>query len=417
MDHKKAMKVMTRAIPITRFLLCFILFVLVAPYRAFSQQCDSLTKNETFPSKIFGRNRELIISLPHEYYTDSNKRFPVVYLFDAQFRPLFNYMQATIRYISGNRSLDPVIIVGIKTTDRFFEFLPNPKNANPFDYNPDPYYGKQKVGGADTLLQSIKNEIAPLIERNYRTLPVRIGLGHSLGGSFLTHFLKEEPTFFNAIIAVSPNYAYDKEQLVHTFTTYLKKKKTTPVFLYLAQGKTSEVMFNQGIEKIVAAANKHKDAALQFSYEVLDVANHSNTSLEGFLRGLLSYHSSIYKSAETIIAYYTKLAEAAGYKLDATQINQLAYDYFMEPNGYKEAIKLFSWGATLYPDEDNLYDSMGDAEEGLNNKEAALAATAKSIAVLERRKTTLDEKTYAERKRYYSEKLERLKKPAKKPAH
>ena len=60
---------------------------------------------------------------------------------------------------------------------------------------------------------------------------------------------------------------------------------------------------------------------------------------------------------------------------------------------------------------------MGDAEEGLNNKEAALAATAKSIAVLERRKTTLDEKTYAERKRYYSEKLERLKKPAKKPAH
>ena len=45
-----------------------------------------------------------------------------------------------------------------------------------------------KAGGnAEVFLAYVKNEVVPFIESNYRTLPERTAIGHSLGASFLIY--------------------------------------------------------------------------------------------------------------------------------------------------------------------------------------------------------------------------------------
>lgn len=389
-------------------LILLTAFVFYCP-PTFGQLTDSLYLVKSITSRVFGKNREIIISLPAEYYTQPRRKFPVAYVFDAQSEALFHFTRALMRYLGGTNSLDPMIVVGIKTHNRHFEFTPQNQTADPYGYNPQAKFWRNiKLGGADTLLSSLETEIFPFVEKNYRTLPVRLGLGHSLGGTFVTYCMSQNKSIFTAIFAISPNYAYDQEQLVNRVNKYLEQKDRLPTFFYLARGKKSELLFNEGIEKVVATINTRKPVGLSFRYDVLDIDNHGNTLLEGFDKGLQAYHQSIYSRAATIINYYTNLSQKAGYKLDAEQINQLAYDYFMFGEGYQEAIPLLAWAIQLYPANANLYDSMSEAQENVGNRKEARHYTQQALTKLEAQKSKMPAKDYEGEKKYYFERLSKL---------
>lgn len=383
-------------------------FVLYCQH-SFGQPTDSLSLAKSINSRVFGKTRDITISLPAEYYAQPQRRFPVAYVFDAQSEALFHFTRALMRYLGGTNSLDPMIVVGIKTQNRQFEFTPQNQTADPYGYNPQAKFWRNiKLGGADTLLSSLETEIFPFVEKNYRTLPLRLGLGHSLGGTFVTYCLTQNKSVFDVILAVSPNYAYDQEQLVNRVNKYVEQKNRFPTFFYLARGKKSELLFNDGIEKVVAAINNRKPAGLSFRYDVLDIDNHGNTLLEGFEKGLQAYHQSIYSRATTIIDYYTNLTQKAGYKLDAEKINQLAYDYFMFGEGYKEAIPLLAWAIQLYPANANLYDSMSEAQENVGNRKEARHYTLQALTKLAALKSKMPAKDYEGAKKYYLERLSKL---------
>ncbi len=393
--------------------LGLIVFIFLSFYSHYSvgQPKDSLLLTKEIPSIFFGGKRDIVIALPAEYYAQPQRRFPVVYLFDAQSDDLFNFTLASMRYLRGTNSLDPMILIGIKTKNRHFEFTPKNNTADPYGYNPAAKFWKNlKLGGADTLWSNLEAEVFPYVEKNYRTLPVRLGLGHSLGGTFVTYCLTQKTSAFDALVVVSPNYAYDQEQMVERVKRYIEREDTLAHFFYLARGKRSEVLFNEGIEKVASFIIIQKPQQVLFRYDLLDIDNHGNTLLEGFVKGLMTYHSSIYSSARTIIDYYTKLSHKAGYQLDAGQINQLAYDNFMRPDCYQQATEIFAWGIRLYPEDYNLHDSMSEAQENLGNKKQALAYNIQSLAILERQKGKIAKKDYEGAKKYFSEKRSRLKK-------
>lgn len=129
-----------------------------------------------------GKNRRLHIYLPDEYsYTQ--ERYPVMYFFDGH--NLFLDEDATYGKSWGMKTfLDgwekPMILVGIECghegDERLSEYLPYPAAKGHFErYAP--------MG--DVTLRWMVEEVKPVIDRDYRTIPFRectgIG-GSSMGG-------------------------------------------------------------------------------------------------------------------------------------------------------------------------------------------------------------------------------------------
>jgi predicted alpha/beta superfamily hydrolase len=383
--------------------LCFLLAVATS---SFAQSNDSIQVSRVIPSRAFGKDREISVSLPWDYYQNTNVRYPVAYVFDAQSDDFFNFAASSIHYLRNTQSLEPMIVVGIKSENRQFEFTPKNNSDAPYKM-----WGKDaKIGGADTLLANLRSEVFPYMEKNFRTLPVRIGLGHSLGGTFVTYCLTKGEGVFDAIIAVSPNYDYDNQQLVDRVRTYGNNKSSPAAFVYLAHGTIDryETLFAVGIKKVVASLRAEKPPNLRLVYEPLQVDKHGNTFMAGFVDGLQAYHNSIYSKADNTINYFTKLFARNGYTLDADQINQIAYNYYMTPGMYPQAIKIFDWGIRLYPDVANLYDSKSEAEENMGDSKSAIASASKALSTLEGQKGKLSQKDYDDSKKYFSEKIERL---------
>ena len=130
-----------------------------------------------------GQNRPLHIYLPDDYFS-SDERYPVMYFFDGH--NLFSDEDATYGKSWGmKRFLETwgkkMIVVGIECghdgQERLSEYLPYPaRTGSRFD--------QFKPLGYETL-DWIVNEIKPVIDRDYRTIPFRectgIG-GSSMGG-------------------------------------------------------------------------------------------------------------------------------------------------------------------------------------------------------------------------------------------
>ena len=173
----------------------------------YSQEIDqnkyyAETKTVLIKSTVFEKERELQVFLPDEYFRQPERKFKILYLFDSQNQRIFNYVKGTSELLSMN-FIEPMIIVGIVTEDRWFEFLPKNNNVETLkEYEPP-------IGAADSLISHIKNEVEPYLLKNYRIKDERIGIGHSLGGTFLMYFNTIDNNFFTSNILLSPNFSYD----------------------------------------------------------------------------------------------------------------------------------------------------------------------------------------------------------------
>ncbi len=154
-------------------------------------------------SRYLEKARDVIIWLPPSY-ADGQQSYPVLYLHDGR-----NLFDAAMAFGSCEWGVDEVmtaglasgswpetIVVGIDNTiDRMSEYTPFP----------DP---KHKGGNGDNYLRFLVEELKPMIDRDFRTLPDRrhtfIG-GSSLGGLISLHAATAYPEIFGGIIAMSPS--------------------------------------------------------------------------------------------------------------------------------------------------------------------------------------------------------------------
>ena len=129
-----------------------------------------------------GKNRPLHIYLPDNYY-ESNEHYPVMYFFDGH--NLFLTEDTTYGKTWGLKEFmeswsKDMIIVGIECGhegyERLYEYMPYPSTWKDLNEN--------AILGEETY-QWIINDIKPMIDQEYRTIPFRectaIG-GASMGG-------------------------------------------------------------------------------------------------------------------------------------------------------------------------------------------------------------------------------------------
>ncbi len=363
-------------------------------------------------SKIFNGTRKIRVNIPDDYAQYPNRSYKVVYFFDAQDESFYNFTYETLKYMYGGISfhVEPVIFVGIITSNRQFEFLPKNKTNQPLkDYSED-----VKLGGADSLAMSLRDEVFPFIKSKYRTNGYNIGIGHSLGGSFITYTLTKYPELFNAIIAVSPNYYYDNGQLLTMFDNMATPKLLNKKYLYVAYGKGDklEERFKNSTIRFGEILKKKNIAGLNWKVQSLDNDSHLTTPMEGFFKGLNGLFKSLTLDdvlAETLEndktktyfdnlkAYFNTQSAATGLKLPTIyDANEIAYKSF-RANKKTEAIKILEWGVALYPDDANLFDSLGEIQQDLGNVKEAKNSYTIGLKIIETQKDLLTPAIYKDK--------------------
>lgn len=237
-------------------------------------------------SKIYGKQRELQLFIPDEYIRNKEKIFKVVYLFDSQNQRIFNYISGVVQLMSMN-TIEPVIIVGIVTEDRWDEFLPmNNHEETLIRYEPP-------IGHSDKLIEHIQSEVEPYLKSNYRINDYRMAIGHSLGATFVTYASFKTENLFNYCILLSPNYSYDKKQFVIRFKDFVKSNLTRKKEFYFANGfgDDYEKEFDEPLQEVLTILQSSKNEKISWKYEKLNIDNHGLIWL-GVYNGLLNWKKS-----------------------------------------------------------------------------------------------------------------------------
>lgn len=382
------------------------------------QQQQTITIN----SKYFNSSREIKVFLPQDYQSFPNRSYKVVYLFDAQNNIFVDYLVATSNYLSSlsNTFISPFIIVGIETKNRQFEFLPRNKTEQPYkDYSP-----KVKLGGADTLMAHLKDEVIPEINKRYRTNKYNIAIGHSLGATFSIYSLIKAPALFNAVIAISPNLYYDNEQILNQLKEQSNYAKLQNKFLYVAYSNNGklESRFYPASKKLQSFLKENPLPGLYATTEFLPNNDHSETPLGGIYRGLIElnkqfiidenvegfYSNKNPEFLNNLKKYYANQSKKMGLMLPAIEdINHIAYNLFYSGKT-DDAILVASWAVELYPGDINLYDSLGEFLQNAGKKNDARTIYQKGLNTIEQQKSLLDPASYESFKNAFLKRLQSL---------
>lgn len=148
-------------------------------------------------SRSLGEQRVIDVALPAGYAADTGRRYPVLVVLDGDFE--FEIAAATARFYAATNRLPDLIVVGVHNPDRTHDLTPAPVDgfAVPLE--------ARNPGGASRFLEFIGDELVPYLDRAYRTAPMRVLVGHSLGGLFAFYSLATRPQLFTGYLVMEPS--------------------------------------------------------------------------------------------------------------------------------------------------------------------------------------------------------------------
>jgi predicted alpha/beta superfamily hydrolase len=199
--------------------------------------------HERFHSRYLERDRTVVVYLPPGYEPQSARRYPVLYLHDGQ--NVFDratsfgeewhvdeYAQDLI--LAGE--IEPLIIVGIYNTG----------DSRVDEYTPTAEAGHGRGGLADNYGRMLVDELKPLIDATYNTLPSAANTamgGSSLGGLLTLHLGLRYPTVFGRLAALSPSVWWDHRVLL-TEVTALPAPLPTRIWLDAGTAEGADTIGN-----------------------------------------------------------------------------------------------------------------------------------------------------------------------------
>jgi predicted alpha/beta superfamily hydrolase len=175
-----------------------------------------------FKSEILGNARDVVVYLPAGYDEHPERRYPVLYMHDGQ--NLFEAERAFVPgnhwrlgeaadQVIGNRTAEPMIIVGVDNAgeSRIDEYTPT--------HDPD----KKAGGRAAEYARMMIEELKPLIDTRYRTIPdaghTAIG-GSSLGGLNALYLVLHHPEVFSRAAVMSPSVWWHGRVILRDLQTF-----------------------------------------------------------------------------------------------------------------------------------------------------------------------------------------------------
>ncbi len=325
-------------------------------------------------SAILDEDRRVLVFVPAVYDTGGMDRYPVLYLLDGETH--FHHVTGIADFLSAAFHIPPMIVVGIVNTDRTRDLTPVAQSATVTlsGLTPDEPVSIRfpSSGGADAFLRFITEELAPRIERDYRTAPFRILAGHSLSGLFTLHAATTQPASFRAYIAASPSLYWDDRAVVrHASAGNLAGLDGRMLYLTVGDLEMSDMLSNA--RRFALALEQRAPAGLRWWYRVMPHESHPSVM-----------HLSVYESLETIFADYriaeTELGfwDAAAVEAHFARLSQI-YGWTMQVPEHvlsvmsyiklailqrpDDAIAILCRAVELYPESTSIRGALADARK------------------------------------------------------
>jgi predicted alpha/beta superfamily hydrolase len=308
----------------------------------------------TINSKILDEVRFISIYLPENYGKDK-ERYPVLYLLDGKTH--FQHSAGAVNYLAKGGVAPEMIVVSIHNVDRNRDFSPVHVDKIPTS------------GGADKFLGFLSEELTKYIDKKYRTSGFSILAGHSFGGLFTIYTMLNDPSLFNAYIAISPYLQYADEQIISEAEQLLQSGDKLAGSLYMTIG--DEPGYFPVLQKFSDLLTAKTGNSIDFSYVKMENEDHTTIPYLTVFNGLRYIFSDWRLPAETFVKgmediddHYKKVSDKYGMKVRTpeTVLNQLGY-YYLRNDDPDNAIGVFEENVKRYPKSANVYDSLGEAYE------------------------------------------------------
>ncbi len=228
-----------------------------------------------FESKVLNEQKTIVVIPPYNYKDMPNEKFPVVYVLDVG-NNLFATFGIINYYSVVLKTLPPMIIVGIVSSDREKDYLPSPSNEYPTG------------GGADKFLKFLGSELINFIDSTYPAASDRCIIGHSAGGLFAIYALENQPELFNSFICIDPSLWYDDQSYVKKMPDFLKNNKNIKKSIFISLSNEKEM----GVFPFIDVLEKYAPDGLIWDY--IHYKNESHNSL-GF-KSMCAGFEMIYKN-------------------------------------------------------------------------------------------------------------------------
>jgi len=235
------------------------------------------TETRTLYSEIVGQEYRLQISLPRGY-RDSDARYPVLYVLDAQWDFPLLYAIYGHQYYDG--FVPGVIVVGILWGGE----APDPDRLRRRDFTPTDEQGDGASGGASAFLSFFDKELIPFVERQYRASGSRTLEGSSLGGLFTLYALFSRPDLFDNYIATSPATPWDGGVIYAAAEGFAARSAESPSRLFVAAAELEDLY--GPVMQLVVFLRERDFPGLTWTSHVVGGAGHSGVKPDGVTRGL-----------------------------------------------------------------------------------------------------------------------------------
>lgn len=233
----------------------------------------------TIPKLTGRKKRKVYIYLPESYQQDSEKRYPVLYMFDGH--NIFIDEEASFGKSWGMKDYmdftqTELIIVGIECNH-------DPNNGRLKEYAPysfsDPKYGKI-TGKGKLTMEWIIRWLKPQIDKRYRTLPEReftfIG-GSSMGGLMSLYAVLAHNDIFSRAAALSPSLWANAREITNLIRTSQLNENTV---IYMDYG-SEEFSNHKGMQPLFYnTINALLKKGVFLTSRIAPYGTHSETSWE-----------------------------------------------------------------------------------------------------------------------------------------
>jgi predicted alpha/beta superfamily hydrolase len=345
----------------------------LAPAQGRFARAITIGRVDSLESATLKERRHYLVYTPPSYddTTTAPQRYPVLYLLDgdAHFQSVSGLIQALGTGVNGTYAIPEIIVVAIPNTNRTRDMTPTKVTVG-FDGKPAPQMAM--TGGMGNFLTFIKSELIPQIDRQYRTMPYRIFVGHSLGGITTINALYTIPETFNAYIAIDPSLWWDNTLLLKQLKNYVSSAKLDQKVLYVAQANTinpddttSNPHFN-AITRFNSVMQAYNTSGLRFGFKYYDSDDHGSVPLiaeydalrfifDGYKPDLLR----MIASPKLLPEHFRLVSSKLGATFTPSERTIQMFGQIALSQDTTKAIEFFQIATELYPADYRNYDRLG----------------------------------------------------------
>jgi len=333
-------------------------------------------KHIEFDSDVLGEEKAVFIYLPTSY-TVGSTRYPVVFVLDGG--SYFEPFAGMVKYMSLYEMIPQMIVVAIESGDRLKEFTFTKANEQTGNW--------PTSGGAETFRKFLSSELIPYIDASYRTHPFRILVGHSLAGLFAVETLSRSPDLFQATIALSPSLYWNQFEWLKNAENFLDRYDSLKHFLFISgEKKDEEQTRNLDKFKDLTKAKAPKD--FLYEYRCFPEEDHGSVAFPGLYSNLKklfqgwSFPGEAWETGpDKVKEHFHSLSERFGFPVPITEefLTGHAFHGLRRHNTPDEAIRLFEFCLTLYPNSAESYEGIGEAYVVKGMEEKALEFYQKAL--------------------------------------